>query len=158
MKNTAMEIRRAAQKDIAAIRQLFTETILSVNTADYSRGQAQCWASKGEGDEVWKERIATQYFIVAEEDNVITGFAALKSGGYLNSLFVHKDRQRMGVASALLAEVERHAAGQEMESITADVSITAKPFFLKKGYRVLQRQVVDIGMEMTNYRMTKLLI
>lgn len=150
-----MIIRRAENKDISQIKELFMQTIMSVNLGDYTLDQIRCWASKGDDDNVWKERIAEQYFIVGLSDDIITGFAALKSDGYLNSLFVHKNYQGRGVASLLLHDIENYAIQKNLPMITADVSITAKPFFERKGYKVLREQTVNIGVEMVNYKMEK---
>lgn len=150
-----MKIRQATDKDILAVKELFRQTILSVNLKDYSTEQAECWASRGNDENLWKERILSQYFIVSEDEDIITGFAALKPDGYLNSMFVHKDYQNMGIATALLENIESYAAQKGLNEITADVSITAKPFFLNKGYKILHEQTVDIGIEMTNYKLTK---
>jgi len=150
-----MIIRKAYEKDITQIKELFQQTILSVNTKDYTLEQAECWSSRGSDVDIWKERIIEQYFIINEENNLITGFAALKPDGYLNSMFVHKDYQGRGIASLLLKDVECYANRNDIVGITADVSITAKPFFEKKGYVVLNKQTVDIGIKMVNYKMKK---
>jgi len=42
-----------------------------------------------------------------------------------------------------------------MKEITADVSITARPFFENKEYIVLKDQIVDIGVKMKNFGMKK---
>lgn len=148
-------IRTATYNDIYLVKDLFIQTILSVNTKDYSQEQAACWASKGEDDKIWEERIDNQYFIVAEDNRIIKGFAALKPDGYINSLFVHKDYQNIGVASRLLTHIEEYAQQINLKELTADVSITAKPFFERKGYIVLQQQTVDIGVKMINFKMKK---
>lgn len=154
-----MNIRTANDQDIAQIKDLFQQTILFVNTKDYSLEQASCWADKGNDENVWKERIAGQYFIVGEHEGIITGFAALKTDGYLNSLFVHKDFQGKGVATALLNHIEEYARQKKLHEITADVSVTAKPFFVRKGYEVLKEQTVCLdNVEMINYKMRKSLI
>lgn len=152
-----MEIRRATENDIPQIKDLFQQTILAVNTKDYTLEQARWWASKGNDDDLWKERIGQQYFVVAMTNKVVTGFAALKADGYLNSLFVHKDYQGKGIASLLLFHIENYAVERTIYEITVDVSITAKPFFERKGYLLLQQQIVNIGIEMINYKMNKFL-
>jgi len=149
------EIRRADIDDIQEIKQLFRETILNVNRKDYTTAQVECWSARGNDDNVWKERLKEQYFIIAITRNIIVGFAALKMDGYLNSLFVHKDYQNIGVASSLLSEIERYAERNNLRILTADVSITARPFFEKKGYLVMKQQIVDIGVKMSNYKMQK---
>ena len=150
-----MNIRLATKKDIPAIKELFRSTILSVNLKDYPSEQVECWAARGEDASVWEERINEQYFILAEENNTILGFAALKLSGYLNSMFVHRDYQGKGVASLLLKKIEEYARMKDISEITADVSITAQPFFSKKGYVILEKQTVCIGISMTNYKMSK---
>lgn len=150
-----MNIRFATKKDIPAIKELFRSTILSVNLKDYPSEQVECWAARGEDASVWEERINEQYFILAEENNTILGFAALKLSGYLNSMFVHRDYQGKGVASLLLKKIEEYARMKDISEITADVSITAQPFFSKKGYVILEQQTVCIGISMTNYKMSK---
>lgn len=152
-----MDIRFATKKDIPAIKELFRSTILSVNLKDYAPEQVGCWAARGEDANVWEERINEQYFILAEENNTILGFAALKLSGYLNSMFVHKDYQGKGVASSLLKKIEEYARLKDISEITADVSITAQAFFSKKGYVILEKQTICIGVSMTNYKMSKVL-
>ncbi len=152
-----MNIRFATKKDIPAIKELFRSTILSVNLKDYTPEQVECWAARGEEVGIWEGRINEQYFILAEENNTILGFAALKLSGYLNSMFVHKDYQGKGVASFLLKKIEEYARMKDISEITADVSITAQPFFSKKGYVILEKQTVCIGISMANYKMSKVL-
>ena len=152
-----MNIRFATKKDIPAIKELFRSTILSVNLKDYTPEQVECWAARGEEAGIWEGRINEQYFILAEENNTILGFAALKLSGYLNSMFVHKDYQGKGVASFLLKKIEEYARMKDISEITADVSITAQPFFSKKAYVILDKQTVCIGISMTNYKMSKVL-
>jgi putative acetyltransferase len=49
-------------------------------------------------------------------------------------LYVHKDRQRIGVGAALLNEIERKALEQGNHEIYSHVSRTAKGLFEKHGY------------------------
>jgi len=52
--------------------------------------------------------------------------------------------------------IEKEAVSCGINELTADVSITAKPFFEKKGYEVLKKQSVERkGVLLTNYRMRK---
>lgn len=77
----------------------------------------------------------------------------LDESGYLDRLYVRKDYQRQGIASAICDELERFAAGK---TITTHASITAKPFFLHRGYRVVRKQeVIRRGVALTNLVMEK---
>ena len=108
-------IRPALVSDIPAMRLLFRETVLSVNRRDYTAEEVADWASCGEGETHWRELFARQRCFVAEDARgKMTGFASADGEGYMHMLFVHKDFQRCGVATALYAAVERFAreAGQ----------------------------------------------
>lgn len=152
-----MNLRLAKEVDIPEIKQLFQETILSVNIRDYTPAQVKCWAERGENENVWKERIEYQYFIVAEKEKQIQGFASLRPNGYFDFLFVHKDSLGKGIASLLLKNIEEYAVKNNIPQIVADASITAKDFLEKNGFEVLERQIVQIGIEMINYKVIKTL-
>lgn len=133
-------IRRAVENDIPAITELFRSTIQSINSKDYTKEQIEVWSAGAENTKRWRESIEKQYFIVAEIEGIMTGFGSITTDGYLDFMYVHKDYQRVGIASALLAEIERKAAGQKNAEIYSDVSKTAKGFFEKMGYHC--REVV----------------
>lgn len=73
--------------------------------------------------------------------------------GYLNRLYVHKDYQGRGIASAICDKLERFANGK---LITTHASVTAKPFFIHRGYRIVREQtVIRQGIALVNYVMEK---
>ena len=91
--------------------------------------------------------------IVAIENDEIVGFGDIDASGYLDRLFVHKDYQRMGVASAICNELEDTVKGR---TVTTHASITEKPFFQQQGYRVVKEQkVIRQGIALKNYVMEK---
>lgn len=89
-----IEIRPATLEDIPEITSVYRNTITHINSKHYSEKQITVWASIADDIETWEERINKLYFIVAEIENVIVGFAYLKNGNYFDGLFVHKDYQR----------------------------------------------------------------
>lgn len=86
----------------------------------------------------------------------IVGFASVNGNGHLHSMFTHKDFLRQGIASALLEAAESHARGHGAARMTSEVSITARPFFERRGYIVTAEQRVKAkNVYMTNFRMEK---
>lgn len=150
-----MKIRKAELGDITQLKELYYDTITTVNAADYSKEQIEAWASTADRTESLANRIKSQYFLVSEtEDGVITGFSSLEDDGYLDLMYVHKDFQRKGVASELLNKIREKAAELNVEAITTEASITAKPFFAKNGFEVTEEQKVFINyIGLTNYKM-----
>lgn len=76
----------------------------------------------------------------------------IEQTGYLDRLFVHADYQGKGIATAICDQLEQSVEG----NITTHASITARPFFEKRGYKVVKEQQVERkGIFLTNYVMTK---
>ena len=91
-------------------------------------------------------------WLVAEEGGVLIGFGDITADGYLDRLYVHHLHQRQGVAAALCDRLEETVKGP----VTTHASITARPFFEKRGYQVLRAQQVERrGILLTNYIMEK---
>ena len=148
--------RLAKLSDLAEIQLLFVNTISAICKNDYSAEQINAWTSSIENIPRWTDRIASQFFLVAELDNKIVGYVSLKSNDYLDLLYVHKDYQKHGIASKLYDEIEKQAIRNNSTALHADVSKTAKPFFEKKGFKVVKTQSNKIkGIEVVNYKMIK---
>lgn len=147
-----MELRRYQQPDCKEITELFYHTVHTVNAKDYTKEQLDVWAA-GEADlEKWDQSLQEHYSIVAVEKDVIVGFGDIDQTGYLDRLFVHADYQRKGIASAICSQLEQFAAG----TITTHASITARPFFEKRGYQIVKEQQAERqGIFLTNYVMIK---
>jgi putative acetyltransferase len=93
-----VNIRSHKPEDIAALAQLFTDTIRAINITDYSPEQIAAWAPDPPDLEFWRKRLAGLAVFVAEEDSKIIGFATFESNGHLDHLYVHKNFQRQGIA------------------------------------------------------------
>jgi putative acetyltransferase len=151
-----MTIRPATEADLATITRLFAETIRAVNARDYNEEQVRVWAAAAENGEKWRQRIMTQHFLVAEKGQRIIGFASLTHQGYLDLMYVDKDWQAQGIGRRLLRAIEETAGSLGIQRIESDVSITARPFFEKHGYRVENEQQVSIReVVFINYKMSK---
>ena len=103
--------------------------------------------------QAWDKSFRAHRTIVATGSSKIVGFGDMDETGYLDRLYVHKDYQGQGIASAICDELERFAAGK---TITTHASTTAKPFFQHRGYRVVRKQeVIRRSVALTNLVMEK---
>ena len=156
---TNLGIRPLTELDIPEMRELFRTTVLTVNSKDYTKEEVADWASCGESVAHWKELLAKNDYIGAiDGQGKIVGFSSMNAEGYLHSMFVHKDWQGKGVATLLLSEVEKMACEYGVRKISVEVSITARPFFEKHGYKVVKEQKAKANrLWLTNYVMEKTL-
>lgn len=149
-----MWIRRYEPEDLGQITALFYDTVHAVNAADYSPEQLDAWADGAPDLDRWNGSLLAHHSLVAVEGrDLIVGFGDIDGTGYLDRLYVHKDRQGLGIATALCDRLERAV---DAPVLTTHASITARPFFEGRGYRVLREQRVERhGVQMTNYVMEK---
>lgn len=149
-------IRRATSEDLQNILALFYETVRYICIQDYNEVQIKAWTSSIKDEDRWLSKIASQYFIVLEKDNKIIGFSSLENNNYIDFLFVHKDHQNKGIANIMFQHLESIALANDTKKLEADVSITAKSFFLRKGFEIIKEQInIRENIEFINYKMIK---
>lgn len=147
-----MEIRTYQPADCKEMAELFYQTVHTVNAKDYTRPQLDAWATGQVDLEQWNRSFLAHLSLVAVEDGAIVGFGDIASDGYLDRLYVHADHQGRGIATALCDRLEQAVQGP----ITTHASITARPFFEKRGYAVIKEQTVERqGVALTNFVMIK---
>lgn len=150
----AVTLRPYRPEDCPALAALFYETVHTVNAAHYTPAQLDAWAPAcGPDLAAWDKSFRAHRTLVAELDGRLAGFGDLDpAAGYLDRLYVHKDLQGRGVATALCNALEEAAAGP----VLTHASVTARPFFARRGYRVLRAQQVERrGVTLANYVMEK---
>lgn len=151
-----ISFRKATISDLNEMQQLYTNTIQSVCKNDYNSAQIEAWISGVKNTERWTQVIETQFVLLAIIQDQIVGFGTLKNSNYIDFFYIHKDFQRRGIANKLLTELELEAKNQHTKIITSDISITAKPFFEKKGFVVKTEQKnIRLDVELINYKMEK---
>ncbi|WP_028752797.1 GNAT family N-acetyltransferase [Rhizobium leucaenae] len=136
---------------------IFLTAIREVASKDYNHAQIDAWA-KVEDREAWAKRRSSRPAWMVQHGNVSIGFADLLPDGLLDMMFVHPDYQGIGAASLLLATVETEAKRLGLSRIFTEASLTARPFFERRGFRVLASQTVEKrGQMLENFWMEKCL-
>lgn len=147
-----MIIREYRPLDCEMLAELFYNTVHTVNAKDYTKEQLDVWATGTIDLEKWNQSFVEHYTLVAVNDEVIIGFGDIDKTGYLDRLYVHSDYQGKGVATAICEQLEQAVQG----NIVTYASITARPFFENRGYKVIKEQQVERqGIFLTNFVMEK---
>lgn len=98
--------------------------------------------------------------IIAELDGTVVAIGAIVPAiAELRACYVRPDASRMGVGSALVAELESMACRQGLSELSLDSSLTAEPFYLRRGYRVIGpgEHIFRSGFRMACVKMHKFL-
>ena len=158
LKGFEIKLRKYHSDDCEDVWKLFYNTIHSVNSTDYTEPQLDAWAPKDMDLHTWNQRLLrNDYAVVAELNDVIVGIGTADDIGYFDLLYIHKDYQRMGIATLIAGEIEAYLYKKDVQTISTDASITAKCFFEKRGYVVQKEQSVDCkGQFLINFKMQKM--
>src|SRR5262249_40970432 len=147
-------IRSYRSSDLDALINIFLRAIREVASKDYDAAQIKAWA-QADRDKWATRRSASPTWVALTEQEPI-GFSDLEPGGHIDMMFVHPCHQGVGVATALLETVEAAARELGLSRLFTEASITARPFFEARGFRVVTPQRVAIrGVALLNYRMDK---
>jgi|JI8StandDraft_1071087.scaffolds.fasta_scaffold63405_2 putative acetyltransferase len=151
-----MDIIQANNLDLKEIQILFSHTVQEVCKKDYNSKQIEIWVSSIQDENRWLQIFKNQFIIKAIVENKIVGFGSLDNFNFIDLLYVHKDYQGKGIAKRLLENLEKEAILSNSKQLTTEASITAKSFFAKNGFQLLEEQFVERkGVLFKNYKMQK---
>jgi len=151
-----LRVRPYASLDLDALIALFQSCVRIVARHDYTLEQVFSWAPQAIDRERWALRLAASSTWVAAFGERPAGFISLEPEGHLDMLYVDPNFQGRGVASELLHRLETSAEACGLARLFTEASITARPFFEHRGFRVVEAQtVIRRGQRLTNYRMER---
>jgi putative acetyltransferase len=147
-------VREYDPNDLPAIVALFERSVHQIACRDYTPAQLAAWAPERPDLDAWARRLSTGGVFVSEREDRLAGFARIDESGELDLLYVDPLLERQGVAAELFDSVAAWSRRNGIVQLTANVSITARPFLERMGFRVLQSQVVEReGVTLENFRM-----
>lgn len=153
-----LSIRDYRPEDVQALANIFYNTIHQINIQHYTKEQVDVWAPKSsvENTEGWAKKFPRTKPIIATVGDEIVGFAEFEPNGHIDCFYCHHEWIGKGVGSALMKEIFHRAKNNHIHHIFSEVSITAKPFFEKHGFKVVTEQtIVRKGVELTNFKMER---
>ncbi|MEC4174980.1 GNAT family N-acetyltransferase [Adlercreutzia sp. R7] len=151
------EVAPLSGSDLDAAAKLFRNTVHAVNSRDYAPEQLDAWVPRDKRRLTQiAEKLSGQQTVGLKECGILVGFGSLDDKGDIDMLFVHKDRQKQGIAKVILRELERLALERGKQVVSTFASVTARPFFERMGYAVERENVVNRdGVSLVNYLMSK---
>lgn len=148
----------AQPADYERLLTIFTKAVRHGTVADYSKEQRMAWAPDMVDRDQWSAKRGHHPTWVAEYQGKKAGFIDLTADGHIDMLYVHPDVHRKGIATALLAHVQKVATQQGVRTLTTEASLTAQHCFEKAGFTTITSQTVFRNGEIfTNFRMEKAL-
>lgn len=151
-----MKIRRFVPGDAPALRAVFHSAVHQTAARDYSPEQLRAWAPDCIDAARWAEHMRHLRPFVMEQGGQIVGYADLQPNGYIDHFFVSGPHARQGIGARLMQRIHAQAQALGLTELTADVSLTAQPFFAHYGFELVERrEVVRDGVTIPNALMRK---
>lgn len=153
-----MEIRHYRPGEENAIWSVYFDATRESIARDYHPDLIERWAPLNKDMKAWTERLAQKNPFIAKLDGQIVGMAEIERDGFIDYFYVHPRWQGRGIGKALLATCEMEAMKVGLKTIFADVSVTARSFFLSQGFIIIEaKSNVVLGHPAPNFRMQKTL-
>lgn len=160
MVNSHCTIRSYEISDAPALAELRYASVHSLGAAAYTQEQLHAWCPAQETVKSVRARCedGRQNWVALAADKRIIGMIDLEANGHVDYLYVHPEHARRGLASGLLAHMERAARAARLDRIFTEASELARPAFTKAGFHVRHRRDFEIrGVMIHNYAMEKTL-
>jgi putative acetyltransferase len=144
--------------DAPLLAEIFRASVEELTADDYSDAQREAWAATADDPESFAERLERQVTLLGTLGGSPVGFVSLKDGNCIDMLYVHPAAAGQGIGAMLIDAIERIAAARGTETLSAEVSDTALPFFQQRQFVAWRRNSVPLGTEwLSNTTMRKTL-
>ena len=158
-----VKVRLAKYQDARGILEAHFSAVHETAAKDYPLEIRRGWAmpvTPERIDHYLRNALPNETTLVAEVDGRIAGFGVIiESNNELRAVYVAAEFGKQGVGSVLLRELEKLAKDRGCGELHMDSSLTAAPFYLRRGYAELGRaeHTLSTGDKMACVRMRKAL-
>jgi ribosomal protein S18 acetylase RimI-like enzyme len=128
-------IRHASAADAEAVHDIVLSALRETNARDYPSSVIDRLVL------TLPDKVASNLerwcAFVAVVNGRVVGTGSL-NGQTISSVYIHPDHQRRGIATKLMDAVENTAKAQGQRTLSVQSSITAKPFYAKRGFTIVR--------------------
>lgn len=153
------QIRPFEDRDAADWARIFHTAVHGIACRDYTVQQLAAWSPTQSSAARVLEHVNNHHVWVAvDTDGTAQAFIELEPDGHIDCFYCAPNVAGLGVGHALYSHLEISARALKIPALHVEASETAKPFFKKRGFQCLTRQIIlKSGVEIHNYRMNKTL-
>lgn len=135
-----MIIRRFKRDDGEILLKVFLSSVRNVASRDYTPQQIAAWLPNDDQSiQRWLSNISQLRPYVVEVNHKVAGYADLQRSGLIDHFYVSGEYTGQGVGTSLMKHIASEARRDGLRELTAFVSLTAEPFFLRHGFSVVER-------------------
>jgi len=153
-----MHMRAFKPVDAERVAAVLKDAVRQIGPQVYTPEQVEAWARNPIDMEDFRTRLSRGHTLVVEEGGRIIAFGQLEPANHLAFIYTEAKYSRNGIGSWIYDQLELSAREQKAVSIHTEASRISRTFFERKGYRVVEvEMVVHFGVSIERFRMEKIL-
>lgn len=151
-------VRKYQIGDELRIGEIYYDAVHQLTCDHYNERQRHAWATPIRDDhawaEKWRQRCERKQPWVAVVNGEVAGFIEFDADGHVDCTYVSPAFAGKGHMSAIMDRIFEEARQKNLIRLYAEVSITARPFFERHGFRFVRDNPHSVrGVPILNYIM-----
>ena len=153
-----MKLKQIRKKDQLRIKEVYFDSIISIDENTYNKEQKFAWASQAwENSEFEKSLIKGMGSMLICKKNIL-GFATRYPENRLSLFYVRGNFKRKGYGTIILDSIEKDALKSGINILNTEASLISYKLLLKRKWEIDRKEKVNIkGLIFERYRMFKIL-
>ena len=151
-----MNLRHINEKDQIHLKQIYFDSINSIEENIYNKSQKLAWCSQAWEDNKFNKILSDGKGWVIQENKILLGFAIRFPPQKLALLYVRGNSKRKGYGSILLDLVEKDVVSEGYKNIETEASLISYGLLIKRNWEVLRKEKIIIkDINFVRYKMIK---
>lgn len=138
-----MSIREYQPTDAEILAEIYRDAVVGIGSTAYNAKQIEVWSSFPEDLEEFRHLLSQGLTIVALDKGQLVAFGQLNPLDRVAFLYTATRVARKGYATQIYQQLEDYAIAQNVQRLHTEASRISKHFFLKMGFSVVEREIVD---------------
>lgn len=156
------KIRKSTLEDIYGVQEAHKRSIIEMCSGDYSREQIEKYADINYSKEIWEKSVTSEFLLVVEANDKIEGFCHAKINingeAHIVGLYLTKAIAGKGIGSEIFEMAMEYLKKYNPPKIYLTGTITAKGFYEKMGFLVVEKRQISIrGAMLDCFNMEKII-
>lgn len=140
-KVSIMNILKAHEADLCAVKKITERTIKAVYPHYYAKGAVEFFLEHHNENNIMRDICSSNIFLYINDEQVVAGTITLKDNEICR-LFVLPEYQGKGYGRGLLDFAEK-TLFEKYDKIVLDASLPAKAIYMKRGYKTTKSETIQ---------------
>ena len=141
-----MRIRRARPEDAKEIASMNRKTVRNVNKKDYTKRQIAAWSSMNKARRLCKAiKEGRKIWVAVDKDEIVGMATLLPEEKEVGGFYIKHNKIGTGIGKKLNEKIEQEAKKKNIKELKLCSTITAAPFYKKRGYKKIRKTHVTMN-------------